>query len=212
MDFIDRVNPELRETLMQTPVLQLPDDLAAFRQIPSPPTGNSELVRITVRFIAGGDGQEMLIKIYKPIQRDGTKLPAVLWSHGGGYVLGHPNGEDNLCERFVLAANCVVISPNYRLAPEHPYPAALEDCYSTLVWMTNSADELNIDLSRIAIGGGSAGGGLTAALALLARDRGGPAICFQMPLYPMIDDRNITPSSYEITDRHAVWYLSLIHI
>ncbi|WP_391557124.1 alpha/beta hydrolase [Robertmurraya sp.] len=206
MDFINRVNPKLRDTLMLNPVLQLPDDLAEFRQIPTPPTGNSELVRITERFISGGEGQEMLIKIYEPLHRDENKLSAVLWSHGGGYVLGHPNNEDNLCERFVLEANCVVISPDYRLAPEHPYPAALEDCYSALVWMTNSAEELNIDLTRVAIGGGSAGGGLTAALALLARDRGGPAICFQMPLYPMIDDRNITPSSYEITDKHAVWY------
>ena len=205
MGFINRVKPELRDTLMLNPVLKLPDDLSTARQIPIASTGSSELVRITERFISGGEGQEMLIKIYEPLHRDVTKLSAVLWSHGGGYVLGHPDGEDNLCEKFVLAANCVVISPDYRLAPEHPYPAALEDCYSTLVWMTKYAEELNIDSRRIAIGGGSAGGGLTAALALLARDRGGPAICFQMPLYPMIDDRNITPSSYEITDQHAVW-------
>jgi acetyl esterase/lipase len=205
MDFLKRVNPELREMLMQSPVLQLPDDLAAFRDVPIPPTGQSDLVKTSEAFIAGGDGQDMLIKVYEPMHRDGTELPAVLWSHGGGYVLGHPNGEDELCERFVVAANCIVISPNYRLAPEHPYPAGLEDCYSTLLWMRDQAEELNIDLSRIAIGGGSAGGGLTAALALLARDRGGPALCFQMPLYPMIDDRNITPSSHEITDRHAIW-------
>lgn len=206
MDFLNRVNPELRDTLLLNPVLRLPEDLAAARLIPTPPTSNSELVRITERFISGGDGQEMLIKIYEPDCRDVAKLPAVLWCHGGGYVLGHPNSEDNLCERFVLAANCVVISPDYRLAPENPYPAGLEDCYSALVWMTNLAEELNIDLNRVAIGGGSAGGGLTAALSLLARDRKGPAICFQMPLYPMIDDRNITPSSYEITDPLAVWY------
>jgi acetyl esterase/lipase len=115
-----------------------------------------------------------------------------------------PNGEDFICEGFVHAANCVVVSPDYRLAPEHPYPAAIDDCYATLVWMTSAADEMNIDLSRIAIGGASAGGGLTAALALMARDKGGPAVNFQMPLYPMIDDRNVTPSSHEITDSR-VW-------
>lgn len=208
MDFISRVNPELREGLITTPVIQLPDDLVMARQMPIPPTWNSKFVQITERFVSGGDGQEMLVKIYEPAQRDQTKLPAVLWIHGGGYVLGHPNGEDSLCENFVEAVNCTVISPDYRLAPEHPYPAAIEDCYATLVWMTNSAEELNIDLTRIAIGGGSAGGGLTAALALMARDKGGPAICFQMPLYPMIDDRNITFSSTEIGDKQAVWYTS----
>ncbi|MFD0769501.1 alpha/beta hydrolase [Bacillus sp. CGMCC 1.60114] len=208
MEFLGRINPELREVLTTAPVIQLPDDLVMARQMLIPPTENSKLVRTTERFISGGDGQEMLIKIYEPAQRDQTKLPAVLWSHGGGYVLGHPDGEDSLCENFVEAANCIVISPDYRLAPEHPYPAAIEDCYSALVWMTNSAEELNIDLSRVAIGGGSAGGGLTAALALMARDKGGPAICFQMPLYPMIDDRNITFSSNEIKDKQAIWYTS----
>ncbi len=208
MDFINRVDPELREALMQFPVLQLPDGLAAARQTPIPPTGNFELVQISERFILGGDRQKMLVKIYEPVNRDMSKLPVLLWSHGGGYVLGHPNGEDSLCESFVKAANCVVISPDYRLAPEHPYPAAIEDCYAALVWMTRTAEELNIDLTRVAVGGGSAGGGLTAALALMARDRGGPEICFQMPLYPMIDDRNVTFSSYEIIDKQAVWFRS----
>ncbi|MGJ7913120.1 alpha/beta hydrolase [Neobacillus sp. LXY-1] len=208
MDFYSRVNPELREGIDTTPVIQLPDDLEMARQMPIPPTLNSKFVQITERLVSGGDGQEMMVKIYEPVQRDQSNLPAVIWIHGGGYVLGHPNGEDSLCENFVEAANCIVISPDYRLAPEHPFPAAIEDCYATLLWVTNSAEELNIDLTRIAIGGGSAGGGLTAALALMARDKGGPAICFQMPLYPMIDDRNITFSSNEIEDNKAVWYTS----
>ncbi|NOU88253.1 alpha/beta hydrolase fold domain-containing protein [Paenibacillus sp. LMG 31460] len=204
MDFKNRVLPEIRESLTSLPLFRLPDDLAIVRQSPLPQALKSEIVRIIDRKITGAGNQEMLIKIFEPVQRDETNLPVLLWIHGGGYVLGHPNGEQSLCESFVKAANCIVISPDYRLAPEHPFPAAIEDCYAALKWIIGAAEEWNIDLSRIAIGGGSAGGGLTAALALMARDKGGPPICFQMPLYPMIDDRNVTPSSHEITDL-AVW-------
>lgn len=117
---------------------------------------------------------------------------------------GQPSGDDALCESFVIAANCVVVSPDYRLAPEHPYPAAVEDSFAALVWLADPGNDLQIDGARIAVGGASAGGGLAAALALMARDKGGPALCFQLPLYPMLDDRNITPSSYEVT-HPAVW-------
>jgi len=208
LSFLDKVLDELREPLELLPVVKLPEDLQTARQIPTPPDGQSETVRITERYIAGGDGKKMLIKVYEPIHKDNKSLPGVLWNHGGGYVLGHPNSDDRLCESFVDNVNCVVVSADYRLAPEHPYPAAIDDCYAALKWMTDSYIKLNIDLKRIAITGGSAGGGITAALSLLARDRGGPNICFQMPLYPMIDNRNITPSSLEITDNRAVWFKS----
>ena len=94
----------------------------------------------------------------------------------------------------------MVVSVEYRLAPEHPHPAPVQDCYSALKWMAQNADELAFDLDRLAVVGGSAGGGLTIATTMMARDMGFPRICFQMPLYPMIDDRNETPSSYEIMD------------
>lgn len=119
--------------------------------------------------------------------------------------MGHPDMDDELCERFVQTAECVVVSVDYRLAPENPYPAAIEDCYAGLVWMTEEAESLGIDVNRVAIAGASGGGGLTAALALMARDKGGPSIIFQMPLYPMLDNRNITPSSHEITEDRAIW-------
>ncbi|WP_123043223.1 alpha/beta hydrolase [Cohnella candidum] len=198
-DFLSRVNPELQEGLNALLTLRLPDDLPMARQFTPPPFAKSDAVLTTVRYISGGDENEMLIKIYEPAGREGRRLPALLWIHGGGYVLGHPDGDDGLCEDFVKTADCVVVSPDYRLAPEYPYPAPIEDCYAALVWLAEAAEDLKIDPSRIAIGGASAGGGLTAALALLARDRRGPAVCFQMPLYPMIDDRNVTPSSHEIT-------------
>lgn len=143
--------------------------------------------------------------IYEPVKRNQAVLPALLWIHGGGYVVGHAEMDHGLCETFARAAHCVVLSVDYRLAPEHPYPAAIEDCYAALKWTADHAEELNIDVNRIAIGGASAGGGLTASLAIMARDKGGPAIAFQMPLYPMIDDRSTSPSSHEITDHFAVW-------
>lgn len=208
MKFIDRVDPELRETLLINPIIQLPEDLMVARQTPIPSNTKSKQVRTTERYIRGGDNKDMLIKLYEPAARGTEKLPVVIWIHGGGFVLGHPNSDDLLCEQFVESINCIVVSPDYRLAPEHPFPAALEDCYSTLLWVSGQPKELNINHERTAIAGGSAGGGLTAALALMARDKGGPSICFQMPLYPMIDDRNITFSSNEITDNLAVWYRS----
>jgi acetyl esterase/lipase len=99
----------------------------------------------------------------------------------------------------------VAVSVDYRLAPEHPFPAPVEDCYAGLQWLFAHAGELGVDSSRIAIGGASAGGGLTAGLALLARDRGEVQVAFQLLIYPMIDDRNVTPASYAITDPR-VWH------
>ncbi|USA52270.1 alpha/beta hydrolase [Acinetobacter sp. C32I] len=148
-------------------------------------------------------GREIRVLIYrsKTVQQSS---PAVLWIHGGGYVMGTAEMDAGLCERFVLEAGCQVIAVDYRLAPEHPYPAALEDCYDSLCWLSENATALGIDAEKIAVVGASAGGGLTAALSLLARDRGGPKIAFQMPLYPMIDDRHQTRSSTEIQDSR-VW-------
>jgi acetyl esterase/lipase len=204
MDFESRVLPELRPMLALFPQMNLPDDLQVIRSLPVPEIEKSPHVVTKSRMIPGPDN-ELMVKIYEPANRLDTKFPALLWIHGGGYVLGHPDSDDALCERFVLEANCVVVSVDYRLAPENPYPAAIDDCYAALKWMADSAEVLNIDFERIAIAGASAGGGLTAALSLMARDKGGPAICFQMPLYPMIDDRNITPSSHEITASNSVW-------
>ena len=106
---------------------------------------------------------------------------------------------------------CVFVSVDYRLAPEHPYPTPLNDCYAGIEWLFSKADKLSVDSQRIAVGGISAGGGLAAGLALLIRDKGEFNICFQALLCPMIDSRNITDSSYLVTDPR-IWNLSLIHI
>ncbi|GLI07625.1 esterase [Paenibacillus tyrfis] len=205
MNMDKRILPELRQAFAQFPGFQLEENLEWSRSLVSaPPVKKSEHVHITSRIIPGAAG-EMLAKIYEPAGRKDDKLPAMLWIHGGGYVMGHPDMDDELCERFVQTAGCVVVSVDYRLAPENPYPAAIEDCYAGLVWMTEEAESLGIDVNRVAIAGASGGGGLTAALALMARDKGGPSIIFQMPLYPMLDNRNIAPSSHEITEDRAIW-------
>ncbi|MEK4094015.1 alpha/beta hydrolase [Viridibacillus sp. FSL H8-0110] len=205
MKIDSRVLPELKQAFSQFPGFQLAENLESSRSfLSNPHLEKSKFVLMTNRTIPGAAG-EMLVKIYEPVEKNLDKLPAMLWIHGGGYVMGHPDMDDVLCERFVQTAKCVVVSVDYRLAPEHQYPAAIEDCYAGLVWMTNEADSLGIDVNRVAIAGASGGGGLTAALAIMARDKGGPSIIFQMPLYPMLDNRNITPSSYEITEDHATW-------
>lgn len=201
MSYEERVLPELLPILKSAPKFDLNKDLDMMRSLKQPSLEKSPDVLTTTRIYKGPDS-ELLVKIYEPKNRQYKKLPAVFWIHGGGYVLGHPDVDDGLCECYVKEINCVVVSIDYRLAPEHPYPAAIEDCYAGLKWTVNNAEELEIDISRIAIAGASSGGGLTAALALMARDKGGPEIAFQMPLYPMLDDRNVSQSSYEINEEN----------
>lgn len=204
MTFDKRVAQELRDLLKEMRPLHLPLELHQARQQEQPILEAAKDVQKSKLFITGAEGNKMLLNLYEPVDRNTDKLPVLLWMHGGGYILGHPDHDDLVCQEFVQQANCVVVSPDYRLAPEHPYPAAIEDCFSALLWLEQASDRLNIDISKIAIGGGSAGGGLAAGLALLNRDRGGPKLIFQMPLYPMLDYRNITPSSYEMVDER-VW-------
>ncbi|MGE1109643.1 alpha/beta hydrolase [Bacillus wiedmannii] len=206
----NRVHPELKEIFSVLPAIDnSPENFQQYRTWANETFAATDLtsndkIMVSNRLIPGPEGApEVRIRIYEPTKN--TKdLPGVLWIHGGGYTVGLPEMDDRLCEKFVLEADCVVVSVDYRLAPENPFPAPLEDCYAALQWVSNNSEDLGIDSSRIAIAGMSAGGGLTAALALLARDRKGPSIIFQMPLCPMIDDRNITPSTFEITDQ-KVW-------
>jgi acetyl esterase/lipase len=142
---------------------------------------------------------EVMVRLYQPETRPDT-LPALLWIHGGGYVLGDVQGDDLLAKGLTLALNCVVASVEYRLAPEHPFPAPLEDCYAGLKWLASNADELGLNGERIAIGGASAGGGLAAGLGLLARDRAEVKVCYQLLIYPMIDDANVEQAGPNVPD------------
>jgi acetyl esterase/lipase len=126
------------------------------------------------------------VRLYRPVGVS-EPAPALLWIHGGGYVIGTAQQDDALCRRFSARLGITVASVDYRLAPEHPYPAPLEDCYAALTWLAGLPA---VDSDRVAIGGASAGGGLAAALALLARDRGEIRPIFQLLAYPMLDDRS----------------------
>ncbi|WP_257447475.1 alpha/beta hydrolase [Archangium lipolyticum] len=130
--------------------------------------------------------------------------PALLWIHGGGYIMGRPEQDDFLCVGFARELGIHVTSVDYRLAPEHPFPAPLEDCYAALRWLFAQAGTLGVLPERIAIGGASAGGGLTAALAQLAHDRGEVRPAFQLLVYPMLDDRTATRTDIDGT-RLRVW-------
>lgn len=131
----------------------------------------------------------------------------ILWIHGGGYANGTPRQDYGFMRNFIGAANSVIVSPDYRLSLDAPYPAAINDCYDALIWMKEHAHELGIRSDQLFVGGDSAGGGLAAALAIMARDKGEVAVAFQMPFYPMLDDRMITPSSQNndapLWDSHA---------
>jgi acetyl esterase/lipase len=171
----------------------LSEMVAAF---PAPDTTG---VQIEDREIPGRDGDPAVpIRIYRPEQRS---APAGVYNvHGGGFIAGDIETEHAFNVVLARELGIVVVSVEYRLAPETPFPGGLEDVYAGLVWMAANADELGVDPARIAIQGTSAGGGLCAALAMLARDRGGPQIAFQFLAVPELDDRLITPSMTDFTD------------
>ncbi|MBN8579495.1 MAG: alpha/beta hydrolase [Anaerolineae bacterium] len=128
------------------------------------------------------------LRIYQPVHLENA-APVLLWMHGGGYIIGKPEMEDTVCIPFVRELGISIVSVDYRLAPKHPFPAGLEDCYSALMWTKQNSETFGFDASRIAVGGTSAGGGLAAALAQLAFDRKKVSPIFQLLTYPMLDDR-----------------------
>jgi acetyl esterase len=141
---------------------------------------------------------EVPVRVYQPRSRSGL-LPAVLHIHGGGFAVGSIDSEHAMSAQ-AARSGAVVVSVDYRLAPEHPYPAGVEDCYAALRWLHDSHDELGVDSGRVAVFGNSAGGGLAAAVALLARDRNGPPLCFQFLGIPELDDRLETVSMTTFVD------------
>ncbi|MFH8349006.1 alpha/beta hydrolase [Streptomyces sp. NPDC018045] len=187
------VHPELAPVLEQLPLLLDPyADIAGTR------AGMHALARhfpadragvTSERFaVPRPDGSRLAVEVYRPADVPGP-LPGVLQFHGGGYTFGQaPPGADRTAIALVHEVRAAVVSVDYRLAPEHPCPAAVEDCFLALEWIAGQAAAVGVDPARLAVGGQSAGGGLAAAVALMARDRGGPALVHQSLVVPDLDD------------------------
>jgi acetyl esterase len=175
-------------------------------QLPRPEVKIAEAVD---RRIPGPAG-EIPVRVYRP--EGEAPLPALVYFHGGGWVIGSLETHDGSCRDLANRIGCVVVSVDYRLAPEARYPAAAEDCYAATKWVAENAKALGVDASRIGIGGDSAGGNLTAVVALMARDRRGPALRHQLLIYPVTDADFSRPSyrenaeGYLLTARAMEWF------
>ena len=200
------IDPELTGLFDLMPPIDLTDppaarrafaDLVAALQIE---IAGIETLEIEDRLVPGWEGDpDVAVRVYRPKDRAGP-VPGVLLIHGGGFIIGSVEAEHAGAAMTAIATGAVVVSVEYRLAPEHPFPAGLHDCYSALVFLAGAAGDLGVDADRLAVSGASAGGGLAAATALLARDLGGPTLCFQMLLIPELDDRLETPSMRTFVD------------
>ncbi len=231
--FEQQIDPQLRELLRATP--DLLHDLPTLREIQArvsdylveygnnlrhsaevriydwevPRTQTSAAVRIRCYEPKSYEPKSYEPKSYEPKSdkpNNDIPLPVLLWIHGGGFISGDVKSNDSICENFVLECNCIVVSAEYRLTPQYPYPAGFDDCYAVLEWLANSGTEkLNIDVDSIAVGGSSVGGCLAAGVALKACETDGPKIKHQLLLIPVLDDRHLTQSSRDITDHRVVW-------
>jgi acetyl esterase len=172
--------------------------LLARENAPALPASELEIQTLSVAR-SGDDETQLYLRIYR--RKDAPyPLPVLLYFHGGGFFCGDIASDELQCTHYALNAACAVVTVSYRLAPENPFPAALTDCYRVLEFLAQKGQELKLDKELIAVGGSSAGANLAAAVTLLARDRKGPRLCFQMLLVPALDDRLETESAHQFTD------------
>jgi len=202
------MDPELAALVDVLPVIDLSDPVAArtaFEEILVAikiDIPGIETLDIQDRTVPGWHGDpEVPVRVYRPRQAaGGARAPGIVMIHGGGFVIGSVEAEHAGAALTAIDTGAVVVSVEYRLAPEDPYPAGLHDCYAALSFLHAEADALGVDPTRVALLGASAGGGLAAATALLARDLGGLPVCFQMLHIPELDDRLETPSMRAFVD------------
>jgi acetyl esterase/lipase len=212
MDTKHLVDSELAPALALSPQFQFTAEV-----LPHIRAGLDEMIRqrqsaattskvvVEEHFVPGSAGApDVRVLIFSPAKPQAGRA-GYFHMHGGGYVMGSPEMFARQSEVLVGEIGCTVVSVDYRLAPDTPHPGPIEDCYAALTWFHTNAATLGVDPDRIAIGGDSAGGGLAAALGLLARDRNGPPICFQMLNYPMIDDRTAVTENPHPFAGEFVW-------
>jgi acetyl esterase/lipase len=204
------IDPELAAITDLIPALDLNDPVAARAGFESmlatlrSDIPGVEQLDIADRLVPGWEGDpDVPVRVYRPKGLTAA-VPGIVMIHGGGFIIGSVEAEHVGAAMTALNVGAVVVSVEYRLAPEHPYPAGLHDCYSALSYVAAHAAELGIDPERVALAGTSAGGGLAAGTALLARDRGRPAVCFQMLHIPELDDRLETTSMTTFVDS-PIW-------
>tara|TARA_B110000977_G_scaffold1180_1_gene1721 strand:+ start:15134 stop:16069 length:936 start_codon:yes stop_codon:yes gene_type:complete len=197
----NRIDPELLPALEALPALDLNrDNIARIRDlIASRPRPSSSVKVLSDRKTI--DTEDGTVDVYIYRKNEQPAQPAVLWIHGGGYIMG--NAEDERAKIIADHCNCTVFSVDYRLAPEHPFPAGPNDCYAALGWIMNDAKALGIDKDRVAIGGASAGSGMAAGVALMNRDKDNFPLQLQLLLYPMIDNLHATRSGK--LENHPIW-------
>ncbi|WP_326810638.1 alpha/beta hydrolase [Streptomyces scopuliridis] len=205
------LDPELRELLADMPLMSRlnPEVLAQLRQLPSTPIESLLEHRQVDRreiTVPAKDGAPIPLSVLSPANTDRTTAaPCVYWMHGGGMVMGDRFSQIDIPLEWLDEFGAVVVSVDYRLAPEATGAVLVEDCYQGLLWVAEHSAELGIDPARIVVAGASAGGGLAAGVTLLARDLGSPAIAAQMLICPMLDHRNTTTSSRQYSGVPGVW-------
>lgn len=208
MDTLALVDPELRPLLEAWPTVALTHEMlpimrSAERAMPLPPIPEGLATR-EIAQATGPEGNVIDLHVWRPADPAAGPTAGILHIHGGGYIGGTAEVMGFLLAPLAAALGCPIVSVEYRVAPEVPHPGPVEDCYAALGWMAEHAADLGIDPARIGVMGESAGGGLAAALALLARDRGEHRLSFQQLIYPMIDDRTCTRDPHGFTGEF-VW-------
>lgn len=213
------LDPQAAEFLQKLNASQAPPmhtlSVPDARALAVPPRVPRELMgSIENRMIPGPAG-ELAVRIYHPADSSGAPLPMVLFFHGGGWVIGTIGSYDAMCRRLCNGSGCIFVSVEYRLAPEHRYPAAVDDCFAATQWAAEHAGDLGGDPQRIAVAGDSAGGNLAAVVSLLARDRGAPFIAHQLLIYPITDympdfeSYSRLGAGYFLTRETIVWFWEL---